>query len=517
MPPPPSDIGMALVMFKEAALLSQKNNLTALGAEFVPPEVPVPVGVKEAETSAALIRPPEKSEAHKKTERRRDKTLQKIQESAKENVGNLALKTAEGMENAHKVIDHYFPEPQEGKKSWLSSPIAAAAVLLIPAAVVVLVWVMWLARTGSTSFELCVQEALETTELAHGIPSNDVTGTRAAWQAVIVQVERCNDLRGADAPPDATLATLLRDAQSVIDALDQIERREGIIIHSFAGGASLTTLVLQGLELYALDNANDLVYRVQLTSNGRATNPNSETPIADMRSGAFVSNLTVGDIIDIAWAEDAGGAAAGRVLIALDTNGVLVSCPARFLLQCTATRLVDPERWVNPVAMTVWRGRLYVLDTGALQIWRYEPSGGIYANPSTEYFSGSARPPIQNAVDFEIDTNGIVYILLSDGNILRFESAEAQPFGFAGLPDGQTITSANALFLNPNPMLQALFVTDRNTRTIYETSFAGTWFNSYRVFDEDMFASISGITADTSLGMIYVASGNSIIGIPRSE
>jgi hypothetical protein len=235
-----------------------------------------------------------------------------------------------------------------------------------------------------------------------------------------------------------------------------------------------------------------------------------------MRQGASVGQYTVGDIFDIAWAEDAGGSSSGRVIVAVDTSGTVVSCPARFLLQCSSHRLLGVENWRNPKAIVIWQGRLYVMDD--TQIWRYDPSGGNYTSPPSEYFSGEGRPPLSLAIDFDITEDfGTVYVLLNNGTVMSFLGGSTEPFAFSAFPQGQEPTSANAMFLNQNPMSQTLFMVNAETRTIYETSFTGTFFFSYRTFQEDQFASLAGIAADTSLGMIYVTSGNAIFGIVRSS
>jgi hypothetical protein len=517
----PSDIGMTLVLFKELVLSSLKANVTALGVEFVPPESPVPVNAREGESMAAVLsgaktgeEAPTKTtpEPPRKRAKILEKNLQAIRETAKSRAGAVALKSAAGIDNAQKVIDHYFPEPQEGKKSIFASPAAAAAVILIPLAVVAVVLMMWIGGTGASEFELCVSSALDAAETARVIAPTDNTGSRAAWNAVLLQVNHCNQLHTGD----PQLALLLEEAQANIDAMDDVSRREGIPIASFQG-ATLSALVLQGLDLYALDNVVNLVYRTQLTADGRSEIPTARTAIADMREGANVGQLTVGDIFDIAWAEDAGGSSSGRVIVAVDRNGVVVSCPARFLLQCTSHRLLGVENWRNPVAIAIYQGRLYVLDTQAPQIWRYDPSGGNYTSPPSEYFSGEGRPPLELAIDFGITDDGVVYLLLNNGQILRFRGGEPEQFGFQGFPSGQEPTSANGMFLNLNPMSRSLFIVNSSTRTVYETSYIGTFFFSYRTVAEDQLALLAGVAADTSLGMIYVTSGNTIFGIPRGD
>ncbi|MBC7814803.1 MAG: hypothetical protein H7175_26840 [Burkholderiales bacterium] len=271
--------------------------------------------------------------------------------------------------------------------------------------------------------------------------------------------------------------------------------------------------------MYVLDDRNDLVYRITLTDDGLNMVPNSRQVIPTMRRGGAVNEYVMGDLIDIAWATDGSGLSQGNVLVALDAEGVLVEYSPTFLAR-GAQRLLGTENWVSPIAMTFWEGRLYVLDPGAGgrgQIWRYEPSGGSYSAAPVEYFTGQTRPNITNAVDFGIDDRGDVYLLLSNGVVAKYRGGEPLNFGYTAFPDGQVFDSAQAMFLNNDPVAPGIYMVSRDTRTIFETSLAGTFFNSYRAYDEDLFASLTGVVADTGQGVIYALSGNSVLAFARTQ
>ncbi|MBK8035233.1 MAG: hypothetical protein IPK17_38160 [Chloroflexi bacterium] len=69
----------------------------------------------------------------------------------------------------------------------------------------------------------------------------------------------------------------------------------------------------------------------------------------------------------------------------------------------------------SPRAIDFWEGRMYILDPGANQIWRYDPSGGAYPGMPLEYFTGERRPDISRALDFAITNEGDIYLLLQEG------------------------------------------------------------------------------------------------------
>ena len=87
----------------------------------------------------------------------------------------------------------------------------------------------------------------------------------------------------------------------------------------------ITRLRLQGTDLYALDDKNDLVYSIKLSDDG--TEPLRQEPISLMRIGAaHEGGYTIGQIVDIAFDDFSGD------LAMLDRNGTLVRCSPQFIL-----------------------------------------------------------------------------------------------------------------------------------------------------------------------------------------
>lgn len=494
------------------ALASEQ--LTLLAVEFVPPDAAIPLPVREGESTREAAAPaPAAAPAEvaiAPPARPLAGAVNRLRFRAQRQAGAAALAAADGLGAASSALTPPEPAPDAPPaRRRISAANVARLAWLLPIAVVVLVLLMWLGGTGQSEFELCVNDANREAERARLIASSDRTGTLAAWNAVLVLVERCENIRAGD----EALAALVREGQETIDLLSAIERRDTVPIAAFPN-AALTRVILRGEDLYVLDDNNDQVYRVTLASDGLSMLPNSRQPIINMRRGATVGQFTMGDIVDIAWADDGSGLSQGNVLIALDRSGVIVEYSPTFLAR-GVQRLLGTESWVNPVRAHIWQGRLYILDTGANQIWRYDPSGGAYPGGPLEYFTGQNRPALDSAVDFAIDPNGRVFILFREGIVTVFRTGEQQPFGFAGFPDGQGLTEAQAMYFNTNPISQSIYFASRDTRTIYETSQAGTFFNNYRAFDEAQFAALSNVVADDNRQVIYALSGNAILAFRK--
>ncbi|MBE2183385.1 MAG: hypothetical protein IAE89_08155 [Anaerolineae bacterium] len=503
------DIGEMLIGLKELAAVT----LTALAVEFVPPEVASSAAAREGEstrgeTAGAVS---EKTSTGKPQSIAGGPRLSDTRgDSVKRAAGGAALATAAVVDGVNSAVDKVLPEPKDSPKT-RTSPWMAALALLIPVVVVVAVIMFWVSGTGQSVFDKCVADAYQAANLARGIASNDVRGTVAAWGATQAVIESCETMKAGD----PQLAALRQEAQQVTDALVGIDRRQTTVVDALPS-AVLTRAVLQGEDLYVLDDGNDIVYRLTLNPNGLSVASGTRQAINAMRRGGTVNQFAVSDILDIAWADDDAGLQQGSVITALDSNGVLINCPPRFTQQCSAQRL-NTSTWVSPISMQFWQGRLYVLDPDSNQIWRYDPSGGAYPNAPQEYFVGEGRPDIRQAVDFAIDTPGSIYVLLNDGSLLKYTSGQRVGFAFSNFPEGQPLSGVESLFLNTDPTDQMMYIVAGGVNTIYQTTHAGTRASSFRSLDDSQFDALTDVAVNSNKDLVYALSGTTIFAFERQQ
>lgn len=512
------DIGTVLVTFKELARLQ----LTLMAVEFVPPDAPSPLPIPEGESTveiaerarveAAKVRKTDEMLAAGKRPPRKDRsaeTSQEIQRRAKRGIGKAALHLATGFGVLNKILDHFFAPAPEGEKRWLSSPLGASSVILVPVAVAILVVVLWISRTGESEYELCIAEAQSRADNARSLVNNERQTQIDAWNITLAKVDECTAMR----PDDPAMGEIRREGRAIIDRLNNITRLDARVIEAIAQ-AQLTNVVVQGQAVYVLDSANGYVYQILLSSDGLERTRRATALPA--RTGGTIGGIEFGEIVDIAYNYS------DSVLVVVDRNGAVAECLQQFN-QCTAQRLVEWERWSNPVAMTIWQNRIYILDNaaGRGQIWRYDKVSGNYADAPVEYFGGpeSSRPTLTNAIDLQIDNDGEVYVLYNDGSVNRWRSAQALQFGFSDFPPGQELTSANAMFVDDSAISQRLYLVSRANRTIYSTSLVGTYVDSYTIFDESNFDLLSAIAVvsggQSGTNLIYAVSGNTVFVMQR--
>ena len=401
-----------------------------------------------------------------------------------------------------ELFQRLFPLPEVAPTRRLSSGTLILTVLLIPLIIVSIVVLSWVSNLGETEFEQCLGKLQDTANLARSIDSSNRRSVTSAWNATLQVADACDVMRR----DDPAVAEMRDEAQSLIDAINNVKRRVAIPLTNFED-AVITRLRLQGTDLYALDDKNDLVYSIKLSDDG--TEPLRQEPVSLMRIGATHEGYTIGQIVDIAFDDHSGD------LAMLDRNGTLMRCAPQLILNCDVQRVLNSNSWDEPMALTIWARKLYILDSEGGQIWRYDPSGSSYVSAPREYFAGSARPNLRNVVDFTISGAGTVYVLYDDGVLKSYIGGNESPFVFSGFNEGSEphIARTQGFYLNDNLFAPGFFLISRRTRTIFETTVAGTFMDSFQAFDQGKLDLISAVVAYPEQNMVYVASGNTIFRI----
>jgi hypothetical protein len=508
------DISMAIVAFKELARLQ----LSLLAIEFVPPEGTVPTSAPVREGASTVeIAEAQRQEAAKAKSRQTDtmpvarrnplgKTGQQLAERSQLGLARGAAAAAQALSLSNRTIEHYFGSPTEGKRRF-PIPVATGLVILLPVLVVSLVVALWISSSGESAFEQCFVNVLTYADSARGADQSSPNNRIQLWTAAYEKGVECQTLR----PDDANVETIMSEAQLNIDRINQIDRRQAILLEPPIRGAVLDRIILAGLDMYLLDKTHGIVYRASLSQEDGLTYSLRPSPIESMSVGASVEGYLVDGLIDIAFSEQ------DDAITLLTTSGVMIQCQSRQTQTCEAQELRNYEQWGTPTRITFFgeQANFYILDPGENQIWRYQQSSGAYINPGVPYFDGTNRESanVTNAVDFSIDGNGLVYVLLSDGNILKYQTGEIQPFQYIDIPDSQALDSAQSMYINDAPVESGIYVADQQSRTIFEFGLGGTRRATYRVFDEQVFNTLSGVAASSQI--IYAVSGNGVFALQK--
>ena len=474
--------------------------------ELVPPEFESPMSAAPGASSTEVNAKLAAARTQMQTEEQPSQSRRPVSRGdlARRAQAKAARRAAGGLRALNRLLDRVSPPSDSDSERGLSSGAITMTALLIPIVIVVIVVLSWVPNIGETDFDQCLTRLQEAANLARTIDANDRRGVLSAWNAALLVVEGCEELR----PSDPTVHSMREEAQNIIDMLNNIQRRTATPLAAFPN-ASITRLRLQGLDMYALDANSNLVYRIKLDDEGAAVV--QQEPVPNMRLGAAVQGLSIGQIVDIAF-DDLSGE-----LALIDEKGTLVRCSPQFIMDCNAQRILAVDQWQKPIALTIWSRRLYILDSEGGQIWRYDPSGGSYVSAPREYFAGESRRNLRNVVDFTISQRGVVYILYDDGVMKSYVGGYEQPFAFSGFNVGSEpdVVTTQGFALNDSPFQPAFFIISRPARTVFETTLAGTFIDSYQVFEQDKLALLSSIAVYPAQNILYAASGNSIFAIQK--
>jgi hypothetical protein len=310
------------------------------------------------------------------------------------------------------VLNRLLPEPAEGTPH-IPAMLAAGLAILVPVVVVFVMVALRLSQVDLTQFEQAVREVEFVRDQAETIPLTDVDRAKTAWLGVLQRIDNVEATSGRTNDP--SLMQIRARAQGILDNYARVTRRSVTPLRSFGDGVKLVGPVVQGGIAYTLDVNQSAIYQDRLNQSGDGIATRGTQPI--VQQGSAVGSRAVRQLVDITWMAE-GGVQRANVLAALDTQGILVTYSPTFA-PATSQPLPGVERWVKPVAMTTWQKRMYVLDVGANQIWRYLPEGSTYPDPPQEYFDTDFRPNLNEAVDFGIDSAGNVYVLFANGTRRR--------------------------------------------------------------------------------------------------
>lgn len=296
---------------------------------------------------------------------------------------------------------------------------------------------------------------------------------------------------------------------------DQLSQVEGIaVLYDISklaaidnGGSGLAQLVVDGSNVYVFDRGAQRVYRYVANESVTKINPASGDGTM-LKVGDKADNVTVDRIRGIAWADAGSGkaglvAVTGRALLQYDAAGAAWH----------ATVADDAAQWGDIRAVSSFLGNIYLLDAGKNQIWKYVPSGDGYSKQAAPYLPANSSVPLSQAAALSID--GEVWVLSSDGSIVRFLGSQRSPFDLSGLDT----PLKNPVAIYTRPEIDSIYIADAGNRRFVEIDKNGRFVRAFKPQAEqgDAFNSLESLLADEAAHKFYFASGATIYAatLPR--
>lgn len=401
---------------------------------------------------------------------------------------------------------------QAVKKDQGPSPVALGLfALLIPVLVTLVVLAVYIQRGRAAQFQELLFEMESESRLAQDT-SGDSDTARVHWERVLELAGEATQLR----PSHETVRQFREQANDALDVLDEVTRLGVTTLHEYQGGGNPSSLVVQSLTIYVVDNGLDYAYKHLLESDLRlADDMGPETLLFKNQA---VGGDAVGDLVDLVWFPKSGEIREDTAAI-LDASGLLLNYRPSWDV-VVSSRLVTPAAWNTPTAIAVYLDNLYVLDPGAAVVWKYSARGGGYPDEPTTYVildneDGDPTNDIDltQAVDITIDREGHLYLLGSDGTVAKLFGGERRPFVFDDLME--PLVSPSAIFCSLTGLNPFCYIADPGSGRIVQTTPQGLFWAQYRARGADLadpFTQIEDIyVLETPAMRFYATSGNKLL------
>jgi len=204
----------------------------------------------------------------------------------------------------------------------------------------------------------------------------------------------------------------------------------------------------------------------------------------------------VGDLVDLVWMP-LGGTRTRASLVILDKGGLLDYDLSWTLESIPLGQGPTP---LGARAIAGFGGNLYLLDIIEGQVWRYKPQGKGYGSARESYFD---KPlDLSKAIDMAIDGN--VYLLQSDGNILKFFGGQEIRFVITGL--NEPLKRPVALTVDAEARRGAVYIADAGMARIVQLSPDGAFIRQFSATGDALNA-LEDLMVDERSGQLFVISG----------
>ena len=415
-------------------------------------------------------------------------------------LGGLFRQMLPGPERVTCRQERARPVPQENRT------LMMALAFGIPVLVIIVVVLARLRFGAASRFRQVMNQAKEEAALAQEAQGGSEEA-RTHWESALALADAAATLQ----PDNQAAATLHDQAQTALDRAEGVRWLTSVQLVDFGSSNPARRLIAHGQVLFVLDPTDGWAAQVSLNQAGDDL-AEDDTPPIIAHTGKQVGADSVGELVDCVWMDQGAGRQTSDLLI-LEADGALLNYDPAWTdaaghPQVKRSFLGTPPRG-TPQAVGSYQGRFYVLDAtadGSGQIWRYRPEGDAYPNQPERYFVNPPSKSLADALDMAID--GHIYVLYTDGTILKFLGGEAQPFDVHGVPGG--FGEVVAFALGPDGS-GAVYVADRGNDRVVKLGPEGAFQMQFRA--DEAFDDLEALAVSETAQYLYVLSGGRIYAV----
>jgi outer membrane protein assembly factor BamB len=185
--------------------------------------------------------------------------------------------------------------------------------------------------------------------------------------------------------------------------------------------------------------------------------------------------------------------------------------------------LGNSAEWISPTAMATYLDRLYVLDTGARQIWKYYGSSGYSQFQGDEAIFFSNEADLEQAIDFDLYAeDGSLLVLYRDGRIRYYDTRSGRiQWDEKTLAQNGMMTpliAPVAVKIVGSGLNASIFVLDPGSGRLIQLSRGGTILTQYRILDTtgaEVLTRAADFAVTSSPMRIFVVAGDQLLVAER--
>jgi hypothetical protein len=371
--------------------------------------------------------------------------------------------------------------------------IMIAIVVAIPVIVGLLVSIVYAQQSAQQTMLAHVAAAQNEVTLA----AQAVTGkeTRQHWATASDEAKKAL----SQDPQNETAKQILAQAQAELDKIDNVITLAPSPLWDFKTPGQ-RHLASQSFSLFVLDRLANQVNRFILNSAGDKLEGNPEPVLAP---GVTVNGQTPGDLVDFTSMASSLNRQADDLIIG-HKQGLIeysLSFGPRTMPFGNNTLASSVKR------LRSFDGKLYTLDPATQQIMRYEPQGNGYPAAPTPYFA-QAQPDLAKATDMAIDGN--IYVVFSDGRLLKFKEGQPEPFEIRNL--GEPLQQPAVVAIDQNVLDSSVYVVDAALKRIVQFRPDGLFVRQFRA-EAGAFDDVQDILVDERNNRLYVVNQGGLYSV----
>jgi hypothetical protein len=282
----------------------------------------------------------------------------------------------------------------------LSPAMMVVIALAIPVILATVGGMVYLQRGRAQQHEVLLKQAEE--DSAYAVTLTNPLEQHLAWQTVLGDIDKA-EYYAVTSQSQALRATAIENLDN-LDAVKRLDYQQAIV-GGLDPGVRISQMVATATDLYMLNAEQGSVIRAIMTGRGYEIDPN-------FQCGPTYGPVDVGPLVDIVELPPVSFVDAS--LLAMDANGNLLYCVVDS--QPYSAAMAPPNAgFGEPIAMTLDRSDLYILDPQVNAVWIY---WNLEVSQQPRLYFGDEIPKMEDVIDLAA-YNADLYLLHADGHITK--------------------------------------------------------------------------------------------------